>query len=104
MRTPSGDKAGEWVLLSVNRTGSPPGETNGSSFTPASSVSCLGLRPSPFMILFHPFRLPRMSRRFCFGDGVGSLSHRHVFTAAGTYAVDLAVADDDGGFDIESAN
>lgn len=37
-----------------------------------------------------------------FGDGSGSLSQKHVFTAAGTYAVDLAVADDDGGFDIET--
>lgn len=39
-----------------------------------------------------------------FGDGTGSLKHTHVFTAAGTYAVDLGIADDDGGFDIESAS
>ena len=39
-----------------------------------------------------------------FGDGTGSLTHTHVFNAAGTYAVDLAIADDDGGFDIESAS
>ena len=39
-----------------------------------------------------------------FGDGVGSLSQQHVFTTAGTYAVDLGVADDDGGFDIESTS
>ena len=39
-----------------------------------------------------------------FGDGTGSLRHTHVFTAAGTYAVDLGIADDDGGFDIESAS
>lgn len=39
-----------------------------------------------------------------FGDGTGSLLHRHAFNAAGTYAVDLAIADDDGGFDIESAS
>ena len=38
-----------------------------------------------------------------FGDGTGSLKHTHVFTAAGTYAIDLGIADDDGGFDIESA-
>jgi hypothetical protein len=39
-----------------------------------------------------------------FGDGTGSLLHRHVFNTAGTYAVDLGIADDDGGFDIESAS
>ena len=39
-----------------------------------------------------------------FGDGAGSLSQKHVFAAAGTYLVDLAVADDDGGFDIESSS
>ncbi|HXG65995.1 MAG TPA: PKD domain-containing protein [Blastocatellia bacterium] len=39
-----------------------------------------------------------------FGDGAGSLSHRHMFTAPGTYAVQLAIIDDDGDSDMESAN
>lgn len=39
-----------------------------------------------------------------FGDGTGSLSHSHVFNAPGTYAVQLAITDDDSGSDAESAN
>ena len=39
-----------------------------------------------------------------FGDRTGSLSHSHVFNAAGTYAVQLIIADDDSGLDMESAN
>ncbi|HET9530701.1 MAG TPA: hypothetical protein VFQ92_10135 [Blastocatellia bacterium] len=39
-----------------------------------------------------------------FGDGTGSLSHSHVFNAPGTYRVEFAVADDDGDFDLKSAN
>ena len=37
-----------------------------------------------------------------FGDGTGSMSHRHRFTAPGNFIVEAAVADDDGGFDIAS--
>jgi hypothetical protein len=39
-----------------------------------------------------------------FGDGTGSLSHSHVFNAPGTYTIQFVVADDDGGFDLESAD
>src|SRR4030095_10518243 len=39
-----------------------------------------------------------------FGDRIGSLSHDHVFTASGTYAIQLAIADDDGDWDLKSAN
>lgn len=39
-----------------------------------------------------------------FGDGTGSLLHRHVFIAAGTYAVQLTIADDDGDSDVETAS
>ena len=39
-----------------------------------------------------------------FGDGVGSLSHSHVFTNPGTYTVQTTVTDDDADSDVESAN
>jgi hypothetical protein len=39
-----------------------------------------------------------------FGDGAGSLSHRHVFNAPGNFVVETLVADDDGGSDFESVN
>lgn len=39
-----------------------------------------------------------------FGDGIGSLSHTHVFNAPGTYTVQLTVTDSDGDSDTESAS
>jgi hypothetical protein len=38
-----------------------------------------------------------------FGDGVGSVSHIHLFNTPGTYTVELSVSDDDSGQDVESA-
>ena len=38
-----------------------------------------------------------------FGDAVGSLTARHTYGIAGTYAISLTVSDDDGGADAESA-
>lgn len=37
-----------------------------------------------------------------FGDGVGAVSHTHTYNVSGTYALALAVADDDGGMDAEA--
>ena len=39
-----------------------------------------------------------------FGDGTGSLSHSHIFNAAGTYAVQLTINDNDADSDMESTN
>ncbi|HEX5731585.1 MAG TPA: PKD domain-containing protein [Blastocatellia bacterium] len=39
-----------------------------------------------------------------FGDRTGNLSDSHVFNAAGTYAVQLTINDNDAGSDMESAN
>src|SRR5262249_47938340 len=39
-----------------------------------------------------------------FGDGTGSLSHKHVFNAPGTYAVQLTVTDSDADSNMKNAN
>jgi hypothetical protein len=39
-----------------------------------------------------------------FGDGMGGLSHNHVFNAPGTYVVQLTITDSDSDSDVESAN